>query len=255
MALHHTDQLPEHDGRIGADPTTTTPAAAGPVDVTPSADAEGAAGDAVVPLTPFECTKATEEACATGNQCYNTKLKCDGGEPDCADGSDEAAAVCSRLQATADAGNNATDGGGTHGEPDSVGGSGSDTVTLGIIGAVVGIGACGILAYLFVNGCFGKGGGGAGQAVNGFSLNFANPAYNTDNPDGELYGNAAPSDTSAGAMPDGEGGDQSYADMGPTGGGSYANVVDGDDGGYMLTPATGATPGPSTTDTVGTRTM
>ena len=33
-------------------------------------------------------------ACADGSECYKAKMQCDGGEPDCADGSDEAPALC-----------------------------------------------------------------------------------------------------------------------------------------------------------------
>jgi hypothetical protein len=66
---------------------------------------------------------------------------------------------------------------------------------------------------------------------------LSNLAYSTD---GELYGTGGPN--SAGAGPDQGFGEQSYAEIGAAGGGAYANVVDGDDGGYMLTPATGAPP-------------
>ena len=32
--------------------------------------------------------------CAAGNQCYRGKMECDGGDPDCADGTDESPRVC-----------------------------------------------------------------------------------------------------------------------------------------------------------------
>jgi hypothetical protein len=121
----------------------------------------------------------------------------------------------------------------------------SDTATMmwGLIGAVVGVGACGILTYLYVNGCSGKADGGTGagkdEAVKEFSLKLSNAVYTRGSTDGELYGTAGPNSAGAGQ---GDGG-QNYAEIGLIEGGAYANVVDGDDGGYMLTSATGTPSG------------
>ena len=40
------------------------------------------------------CASAFERPCDTGNDCYKHKFKCDGGIPDCQDGSDESAEAC-----------------------------------------------------------------------------------------------------------------------------------------------------------------
>jgi len=46
---------------------------------------------------PFQCPKPNEEPCFTGRECFNSKLKCDGGEPDCSDGSDESTLACGGI--------------------------------------------------------------------------------------------------------------------------------------------------------------
>ena len=180
------------------------------------------------PPTRFECPNANEEACATGRQCFRSKLKCDGGQPDCADGSDESTLVCNGLLAQGD--EEKDDGSGT-------------AVMWGIIGTLVAcgcIGACGILACLHINGGSRKTDD-VDEDVKTYSRTFANLAYAKDAADGELYGIAGPSSASTG--PDNGGGDQSYVEIGAAGGGAYANVVDGDDGGYAPTSATGAPSG------------
>ena len=189
----------------------------------------GPPGASADTLPQFECPKETEEPCFTGRQCFKSKLKCDGGEPDCADGSDESTLVCSSIQTTKDGGKEAAGSGGKDG-------GGGDTDTWVIVGAVLGIVVCGIATHLYINGCTCKACEGAGdepdEPVEAFSLSFSNPAYSKG---GELAGRAVTTYANSAV-------DQSYMDMGPANGASYINVVDGDDGGYMLTSATGDFP-------------
>jgi len=57
-----------------------------------------------------------------------------------------------------DAGSVANTGGSEEDSGGSEDGGAGDTATLmwGVIGAIVGVGACGILAYLYINGCGSK---------------------------------------------------------------------------------------------------
>ena len=223
--------------------TSTTTAAAEPTARTGTTAPTTPVGDVPTPSpeppTPFECPNANEEACATGRECFRSKLKCDGSMPDCADGSDESTLACSSLLAQVDTGedDNKKDAEGKDNDSDTA------TMMWGLIGAVVGVGACGILTYLYVNGCSSKADGGTGagkdEAVKEFSQKLSNAVYTRGSTDGELYGTAGPNSAGAGQ---GDGG-QNYAEIGLIEGGAYANVVDGDDGGYMLTSATGTPSG------------
>lgn len=200
------------------------------------------------PSTLFEWPEANEEACATGRQCFRSRLKCDGGQPDCRDGSDETALACSKLQTREGEGKQEGKGAGkadtvSGGNDAGSGGGGSDTAIWGIIGAVVGVGACGILAYLYVNGCSRKIGEGKGDDdVKTYSRKFANPGFSSPGgADGELYGSAGPGQATT--TYSNAGAEHSYAEMGAPGvDSSYANIVDGDDGGYALSPATAPPP-------------
>ena len=194
--------------RTGTEPAETV------MITTPHADSEGRVpGGPAGTAPPFECVNADEEPCFTGRQCFKSKHKCDGGPPDCDDGSDESTLACRRT------GDEIDEESGER-EPDTAtaaDGGKKDrgfvfgTAIWGIIGAVVGVGACGILAYLYVNGCSRKtnaasGGGGGAEAVKGFSLKFTNQAYDEGAADGELYGSAS-------ARPGGADDDQSYEDV------------------------------------------
>ena len=239
-----TATTPHVDAKASAETAESTP---------PTASEGGLPGPSADPPTLFECPNANEEPCDTGRQCYNSKLRCDGGQPDCADGSDESTVACTGLEIKAgdakdDASNAPKDA-----EPDGDGGNGggSDTMMWGIIGAVVGVGTCGVFAYLYINMCSRKTGG----DIKTYSQTFGNLAYSKESADGELYGSAGPNND--GAAPssaigdesyadiDGPGaiGDESYEEIGPVGGRSHADAT------YTLRPAAGPPKGQGVYDT------
>jgi len=137
-----------------------------------------------------QCASDLEEPCFSGDECFKSKLKCDGGVPDCRDGSDESALVCDGTFPTAAAGSDNGGGGDDVGGDDVGGGNdpggGGDTAasTWAIVGAIVGVGVLAIAAY-FVSRALHT----ANDNGSVGSFGFANPntTHGIASTDGELY--------------------------------------------------------------------
>ena len=203
------------------------------------------------------CVRAGEQwlPCATTNECYKTKTQCDGGAPDCADGSDEDPALCNTTPAPSSLANKTAASRAGTAAP-SGGDGGFLGFGLGTVIAIAGI-ALLVVAGVVVFCCCQcrKGGGGAssivkyepgsknnraaratlarmngeaddGDQVQGLSMSFANPAFKAPQPyndDGELYEtNEVPQPSYESIQDSGKGAaGPSYADM------EYAGAVAG----------------------------
>ena len=158
--------------------------------------------------------------CDTGEACYKRKFMCDGGKPDCADGSDEGEKACpAKFRSGAAAGDDTAGVPGSAGTDASSGGGTDDVIPT--VGAVVGGLAFVMTAILYLHhkrkkstpppapAAAGDQGDGSADAteetVEDFSISFVNRAFNptaaaSDAGDEEMYVDtlAGPSGTKAG---------------------------------------------------------
>ena len=146
------------------------------------------------------CMRSGEQwlPCATTNECYKKKNRCDGGAPDCADGSDEAPALCNTTPSPSGAANaTAASRGGEDAASDGEFGVGTMIAIIGIALVV----AAGVVVVCCCQCRKGKSGEGKssikyepssansqaartvlarmnGDQVQGLSMSFGNPAFN-----------------------------------------------------------------------------
>ena len=83
--------------------------------------------------------------CASGNECYKAEMECDGGDPDCADGTDESPRACAAADKPAE-GDAQTTVGASYEEPSSD--SSSTATTVAVVASVVVVGiVAGVVYY------------------------------------------------------------------------------------------------------------
>ena len=180
--------------------------------------------------------------CATGGECYKAKMQCDGGKPDCADGSDEDPAVCNTVLAPATGAAN-----GTAASRAGEGVASDGGLAAGTLIAIVGIAllvVAGVVTACCCRRCReGEGSraalvrmngeAGGDDQVQGLSMSFGNAAFRAPQPyneDGELYETNEAPQASCESTPDkGAVANPSYHAMGAvsqsTGGGSCLDVA------------------------------
>ena len=128
-----------------------------------------------------QCASDLEEPCFSGDECFRSKLKCDGGVPDCRDGSDESALVCDGTFPTAAAGSDNSGGGDGTGD-----GGDTATSTWATVGAIVGVGVLAIAAY-FVSRAMHTAADDDNGSVGSFGFANPNTTHGLASTDGELY--------------------------------------------------------------------
>ena len=144
--------------------------------------------------------------CATGGECYKATMECDGGEPDCADGTDESPGVCKTTTVPAVVA--AAPAAATHSATptptstaDTPGSAGMSTATIAFICAALLIVGALVVAWRHGGGgCKGASSSNSSsddEQVQGMSMSFANPGFQAPRPaatedDGELYEDSAP---------------------------------------------------------------
>ena len=175
--------------------------------------------------------------CATGGECYKNKMECDGGDPDCADGTDESPRVCNTTTTTTTAATATAAAAATTPAtpaPDTSSGGTGMTTTIAYAGAALLIVGALVAAWRHNSGKAAR--ENDGEQVQGMSMSFANPGFQAPRPaatedDGELYEDgAAPADDGElyedGAAPQ----QPHYEEAGPGQPGaqpSYSEVGDG----------------------------
>jgi len=162
------------------------------------------------PTGKLVCRSSAGEAlwmCDSGTLCINPKLRCNGGRPDCLDGSDEAPKYCTVTGPTAKPDGSAGSDGGANGSTGS--GSGTTVIVIAVVAVVVIIIVI-VLALVFVhlrrrsqasdrhgaipaasvyaNPTFGGADAGNGDPHPG----FANPSYGAPVPEAGDYGEPRP---------------------------------------------------------------
>ena len=208
----------------------------GAIEAASSAQPSGAnvSGSAAA-AAAFECGEGEApgvwKRCTSGAECYKAEAECDGGEPDCADGSDEGAAACGTtpVPTVASPPTNTTTTPAASTSPPG----GMETTTL-----IAAAGAALLVAIALGVACWCRKRKGGGQ-VQGLPIHFANPGFKAPQPaaddDGELYADSAGLGDGAAAPRAGSIANATYAGFGAAAGaepraGSIVNATYADFG-------------------------